>query len=345
MQSRQEEKLAARPNKACAGRDPFADLLFSPRASFIWDHTTRTITWMNAAARSKFGIDAKKVQAALPARTAARLAEGFEAAKANGTASGTVRFKAGRHPAVPCTFEVMELAGGHNGLIVSEAAATQEPANVLRLPTPPKKKAAAKPPGKQPAAQTNRQPAHSAPDAAVCQLTPEEMRAFKAIGRTVRRLARKKRLAATAAHEAPASQPPQRTLPGLDAQGAAAMMFSAFDLVLFLDHDFAVTRTEGRPQQIGWRKASLLGKPAADVLPPAEQAIFRRMVKKLEAGAKVCRDTLLLSGEAGGNVPCRAVFSCWPDGNAHYFLALLSLSVPARLKRSPGLPQITRLAA
>ena len=188
-------------------------------------------------------------------------------------------------------------------------------------------------------------PANSKQAASAGQLTPEEMRAFKAIGRTVRRLARKKRLAATAAHEAPASQPPQRTLPGLDAQGAAAMMFSAFDLVLFLDHDFAVTRTEGRPQQIGWRKASLLGKPAADVLPPAEQAIFRRMVKKLEAGAKVCRDTLLLSGEAGGNVPCRAVFSCWPDGNAHYFLALLSLSVPARLKRSPGLPQITRLAA
>ena len=85
----------------------------------------------------------------------------------------------------------------------------------------------------------------------------------------------------TAAPEAPASQPPQ-ALPGLDAQGAAALMFSAFDLVLFLDPGFAVTRTEGRPQQIGWRKSSLLGKPAASVLPPAEQAIFRRMVKKLE---------------------------------------------------------------
>ena len=345
MQSRQEEKLAARPNKASAGRDPFADLLFSPRASFIWDHTTCTITWMNAVARSKFGLDAKKVQAALPARATARLAEGFEAAKVNGTACGTVRFKAGRHPAVSCTFEAMELAGGHKGLIVSEAAAPQEPANVLRLPTSPKKKAAAKPPGKQAAAQRKRPPTLSTPDAAVCQLTPEEMRAFKAIGRTVRRLAREKRLAATAAPLAPASQPPQQALPGLDAQSAAAVMFSAFDLVLFLDHDFAVIRTEGRPQQIGWRKARLLGKPAANVLPPTEQAIFRRMVKKLEAGAKVCRDTLLLSGEAGGNVPCRALLSCWPDGNAHYFLALLSLNVPARLKRSPAFPQITRLAA
>ena len=348
MQSRQEEKLAARPNKASAGRDPFADLLFSPRASFIWDHTTCTITWMNAAARSKFGLDAKKAQAALPARVAARLVQGFEAAQANGKASGAVRFKAGRHPAVPCTFEIAELAGGHKGLIVSEAAATQEPANVLRLPTPPtppKKKTVAKPSGKQTAAQTKRQPAPSNPAAPICQLTPEELRAFKAIGRTVRRLAREKQRRASAVPEASAAEAPLQALPGADSRGASALLFSAFDLVLFLDRDFVISRTEGRPQQIGCRKSGLLGKPAANVLPPAEQAIFRRMVKKLEAGAKVCRDTLVLSGGAGGSVPCRAVLSRWPDGNAHYFLALLSLNVPARLKRSPAFPQITRLAA
>ena len=62
------------------------------------------------------------------------------------------------------------------------------------------------------------------------------------------------------------------------------------------------------------------------------------MIKKLNAGAKICRDTLVLSGEAGGSVPCRAILGRWPDGNAHYFLALLSLSLPARLKRSACLP-------
>ena len=337
--------MAARPNKASAGRDPFADLLFSPRASFIWDHTTGAITWMNAAARSKFGLDAKKAQAALPAGVAARLAEGFDAANANGKTCGTVRFKAGRHPAIPCTFEVMELAGGHNGLIVSEAAATQEPANVLRLPTPPKKKTVAKPSGKQPAAQTKRQPAPSNPAAPISQLTPEELRAFKAIGRTVRRLAREKQRCAGAVPKARVAEPPPQALPGADMQGDSALLFSAFDLVLFLDRDFVISRTEGRPQQIGCRKSGLLGKPAANVLQPAEQAIFRRMVKKLNAGAKVCRDTLVLSGGTVGSVPCRAVLSRWPDGNAHYFLALLSLNLPARLKRSPAFPQITRLAA
>jgi hypothetical protein len=299
---------------------------------------------MNAAARSKFGLDAKKVQAALPAGVTARLAEGFDAANANGKACGTVRFKAGRHPAIPCTFEVMELAGGHKGLIVSETAAAQEPANVLRLPTPAKKKTVAKPSGKQPAAQTKRQPAPSNPTAPISQLTPEELRAFKAIGRTVRRLAREKQRCASAVPKAVAAEPPLQALAGADMQGTSALLFSAFDLVLFLDRDFVISRTEGRPQQIGCRKSGLLGKPAANVLQPAEQAIFRRMVKKLNAGAKVCRDTLLLSGGTGG-VPCRAVLSRWPDGNAHYFLALLSLNLPARLKRSPAFPQIARLAA
>jgi hypothetical protein len=297
---------------------------------------------MNAAARSKFGLDAKKAQAALPAGVTARLAEGFDAAKANGKTCGTVRFKAGRHPATPCTFEVMELAGGHAGLIVSEAAATQEPANVLQLPTPPNKKAVAKPSGKQPAAQTERQPASSNPAAPISQLTPEELRAFKAIGRTVRRLAREKQRRPSAVPKASAAEPPPRALPGAEMQGTSALLFSAFDLVLFLDGNFIITRTEGRPQQIGCRKSDLLGEPAANVLLPAEQAIFSRMVKKMNAGAKICRDTLMLSGKAGGSVPCRAVLSRWPDGNAHYFLALLSLNLPARLK---AFPQIARLAA
>ena len=34
------------------------------------------------------------------------------------------------------------------------------------------------------------------------------------------------------------------------------------------------------------------------VLPPAEQTVFRRMIKKLGAGTKICRDTLVLSSEA-----------------------------------------------
>ncbi len=328
-----------------ASRDPFADLLLSPRAAFIWDHTARVITWMNGAARSKFRLGAEALQAEPPASVVERLTQGLDAARANGTASGSIRFKAGRYPAIPCTFEITDLAGGHNGLIVSEAAAVPELANVVRLPTPAKKKkAAAKRPGKRPAP-LKPQAAPGTPAATpVCQLTPEELRAFKAIGRTVRRLAREKRRGAKA-EPVPDSRPQARQgTPEAGMQAVPDLIFSAFDLVLFLDREFAISRTEGRPQAIGCRKSGLLGKPAVDVLAPAERTIFQRMVKKLDAGAKVHRDTLVLSGETGG-VPCRAVLSRWPDAGTPYVLALLSLSLPARLKRMPDFPQKIRLAA
>ncbi len=330
-----------------ASRDPFADLLFSPRAAFIWDHTARAITWVNSAARSKFGLGAETLRAEPPASVVARLTQGFDLALANGTASGSIRFKAGRYPAIPCAFEVTDLAGGHKGLIVSDAVAAPEPADAVLLPTPSEKNGTARPSGKRHAAPTQ-QTAPSKPAAAPgCQLTPEELRAFKSIGRTVRRLAREKQRSAKAApvSAAVSAQPPRQAMPEAEMQAAPDLLFSAFDLVLFLDRDFAVSRTEGRPQTVGCRKSGLLGKPAANVLAPAERTIFQRMVKKLIAGAKVCRNTLVLSGEAGGSVPCRAALSRWPDAGAPYVLALLSLSLPARLKRLPDLPQITRLAA
>ncbi|MGO9486736.1 MAG: hypothetical protein ACLPX9_19540 [Rhodomicrobium sp.] len=326
--------MAARPNKAIAGSDPLTDLLFSPRAAFVWDHTASAIAWMNAGARSKFGLDTEE----LPPRLAARLAQCFDAAQGNGKAVSAVKFKAGHHPAISCSFEVIELAGGHRGLIVSEAASAQEPPNVVRLPAPAKKKTAAKP---QAAPERQRAPSKPTP---ACQLTPEELRAFKSIGRTVRRLAREKECCA-GAPEAVCAPPPRQSHPAGGSQATPDLLLSAFDLVLFLGTDFAVCRSEGRPQHVGWRKSKLMGKSAETVLPLAEQAIFRRMIKKLNAGAKICRDTLVVSNEAGGSVPCRAILGRWPDGNAHYFLALLSLSVPARLKRQPALPQITRLAA
>ena len=159
---------------------------------------------MNAAARSKFGKAVEDLQA----RLAPRLAQCFDAANGTGKTSGTVKFKAGRQPAISCSFDVLELAGGHKGLIVSEAAAPQQPGNVVRLPTPLKKKAIAKPSDKQPVALKPRQ-VPGTPAAPACQLTPEELRAFKAIGRTVRRLAKEKRRSANAVPEAASSLPAQ----------------------------------------------------------------------------------------------------------------------------------------
>ena len=336
--------MAAKPNKAIAGCDPFADLLFSPRAVLIWDHATGTITWMNGAARSKFGLGGGDLQAKL----AARLGQCFDAANGNGKTAGSFKFKAGRLPAISCTFEVLELAGGHKGLIVSEAASPQEPANVVHLPKLPQKKTA-KSPGKPPAQAKQRQ-LNVKPAAPVCQLTAEEMRAFKTIGRTVRRLAREKQRSTDTAPRSLASPKPVSAPPLLqdarpDEQATPAQLFSAFDLVLFLDEDFVISRTDGRPQHIGWRKSGLLGQPALKFLAAPEHTVFRRMTKKLGTGAKICRDTLVLLAEAGGNVPCRAILGRWHDGDTRYFLALLSLDLPSRLKRLATVPQITRLAA
>ncbi len=348
--------MAARQKKATA--DPIADLLFSPRAAFIWDHTARVLTWLNAAGRSKFGLGAEELQGKL----AAPLVRCFGAAAKQGKASGDITLKAGLSPAIPCSFEVLELAGGHKGLIVSETA------DIVRLPDPPKKLRSSSPKGDsanklrseesgsakkrpivKPCAKRKNTPVpgpvRSKQAASAGQLTPEEMRAFKAIGRTVRRLARERQRGANGALKAVSVPPVEPKRAVGDARATQVLLFSAFDLVLFLSEELVISQTEGRPQIAGWRKSQLLGQPAGRVLPPPEQTILHRMIKKLRAGAKICRDTLVLQGEALGSVPCRAVLGHCPDGNVPYFLALVSLELPSRLKRQPALPHITRLAA
>ncbi len=335
--------MAASPNNAIADPNPFLDLLFSPRVAFVWDQTRHAVTWMNAAARSKFGLAVQDLQAALPGGIVPRFAQCFDGSE--GKRSANIKLKLAWHPALDCSLEVIELAGGHRGLVVAETASTPAPAGNVS-PAAHSKKTTAKPPGKAPATVKCRRKLESYP-APIPQLTSEELRAFKAIGRTVRRLAQEQRRASGW------QEPPAATLvplQGSSAQGAQAVLFSAFDLVLFLDKSFCIVGSEGRPQRLGWRKSSLLGKPAAQLLPSKEQAIFSRMTKKLSlAGAQICRDSLVVSGEAGGSVPCRIILGRWPDGGAQYFLALISLSLPSRLKQAQSQagppPHITWLAA
>jgi hypothetical protein len=346
--------LAAQTIKAVAGSDPFADLLFSPRAAFIWDHSARAIAWLNAAARSKFGAGREELQQKL----GVRLARSFSAAASHGNIAGAIEFKAGFDPKISCSFEVLELAGGHEGMIVSEMASAQERPAAGRKPAPPKSKCApaalrkrgsasakllAAASAKSAAPARSELPALRPPAPAARQLTPDEMRAFKAVGRTVRRLARDKRQESSGAPAALASRAgkPRSTS---QVRTAEAMLFSAFDLVLLLDADFVIAQTEGRPQAAGWRKSALLGRAAEKLLTPAEQAILRRMIKKLQAGAKICRDTLVLTGEARESAPFRAILGRCSEGALPYFLALLSLELPARLQRQPA-AHAARLAA
>ena len=330
-QSGQVRKLAASPNNAIAHQNPFLDLLLSPHPAFIWDHTRHAVTWMNAAARSKFGLAVQDLQAALPNKLMRRFAHCFDGSERKQIAS--TKLKLPGHPAVDCSLEAIELAGGHRGLVVAEAASAPSKKTIAKL--------SGKPP---PAAKPAKKPAWRPP--LMPQLTPEELRAFKAIGRTVRRLAQEKQRASASQRPPAAPIVPLQSSP---VQTVPTLLFSAFDLVLFLDKNFGIVGSEGRPQRLGWRKSNLLGKPAAQLLPAKEQAIFGRMTKKLsQAGAQICRDSLVVTGEAGGSLPCRVTLGRWPEGGAQYFLAIISLSLPSRLKQAhfqDSVTHITSLAA
>ncbi len=407
----QEPELAASPSIAAGSQNPLMDLLFSARPAFIWDHARRTVSWMNAAARTAFGLSAQELQEALPAALIRRFAQCFEGA---GKTPRTAKVKAGSQPALDCSLDAIELAGGSQGLIVAKiggectagagmprpGAATKadskklpgspltpspSPARGEGSPAVPAERASPSPPAGEgtgvrglPAARTahgrcerrgrdgtqvavpvpkpdtttpaaKKQPGGKRKLAAVLQLTPEEIRSFKAIGRTVRRLADQKCRAAAAPLPAPAgtklSQPAKA---GSAAQTAANPLFAAFDLVLLLGENFEIVDSAGRPARFGHRKAALPGKPAAEIFLPSGQAQFRRMARKLEGTAQTARGTLPVAGAGGNSLPCRAILGRWGDGSAKYFLALISLATPARLEkpaaRLPHAPA-ARLAA
>jgi hypothetical protein len=326
------------------------DLPFSPRAAFIWDQTRQAIAWMNAAARAKFGLNLEALSEALPKSLIRKFSQHLKKAEAGEAAYWQVKLRIARHPVVDCCLEVLELASGHHGLVVAEAEAQQIPAVPPRplkalpkapmLKVPPKRKTAAAAP------RTLKRP-----ETPVQQLTPEELRSFKAIGRTVRKLCREKHPAAAPAlpRAAPLPSAAQRR-PAARAQATLGLPFSVFDVVLFLDKKLDIMGSEGRPQCLGWRKQALLGQAAAQLLPAKEQTVLYRMVKKLGSTAiQICKETVIVAGGAGGGKPCRAVLGHWGQGNAHYFLALLALKLPRRMKKLVYQPvstaSITRLAA
>jgi hypothetical protein len=340
--------LAASPLTAAG--NSFMDLPFSPRAAFIWDETRQAIAWMNAAARAKFGLSSEGLSDALPESSARKFAQYLEKAEAGKAARCSIKLKIARHPAIDCCLEVLELACGNRGLVVAEAGAPQstpvQPRSLKALPKPaavnmrPKRTAGATAP------QTLKEP-----ETPVQQLTPEELRSFKAIGRAVRKLCREKRPAAVPAPPMPAPLPScEQRPPAARVQATLSLPFSAFDVVLFLDNKLNIAGSGGRPQCFGWRKPGLHGQAAGQLFPAEERAVFYRMVKKLgSTGGQICRETIIVADGIGSGKPCHAVLGYWGQDNVHYFLALLALKLPRRLKKLQYQPvsaaSITRLAA
>jgi hypothetical protein len=325
-------KLATRPLTAAAGRHPLSEVLFSPRAAFIWNSGSRSVTWMNAAARSKFDLGLQDISKVLSAELGRRLGHAANPVGANDKTAATVRVKIARCPPLNCSIESLKLAEGHEGLIVAELEAGRDDSN-MELAGEKRSKSSKrfrKFPKSSP-----KKPQENLTGAPF--LTPEELRSFRAIGRKVRKLCREKeqakRLSTMASKPVPPSHANISRL-GSETTHGLHGIFSVFDLIMFLGEDLNVLRIEGRPQRFGWRKSDLRGKPVTDFLFLSEQAVFYRMVGKIRGGTvQTSRDALLVRNGFGNGMPCRAVLGRWMSGNTGFFCSLLSLKVPYRLER------------
>lgn len=319
-----------------AGAYPLSDLLFSPRAAFIWNHTRQSVAWMNPAARAVFASRLEDFSAAIPASLARRFAQ----VAASGE-SGVVKVKIAGAPRLSCSVEILNLADGQDGVIVAELGEEEE-ARARALPSP------AASPAKAPRKSVRKAPAKAKRQAALKQapvLTAEEMRAFKAVGRKVLRLCSSDtRRAGEAAVAEPGVSAKSAVSP--DRAQALTEIFAAFDLVLFLSEALDIVGLKGRPARLDWRKSNLSGKSVTDLLAPFERSILRRMLKKLDRrSALSAAGMLLVGGEGGEATPCRAILGRSPEAGAAFFLAFVSLEPPARLKRLQTASSATRLAA
>ncbi|HWJ20419.1 MAG TPA: hypothetical protein VNR65_17010 [Geobacterales bacterium] len=318
-----------------AGAYPLSDLLFSPRAAFIWNHTRKSVVWMNPAARAAFDLRLEDFSASLSASLIRRFAQ-FTARKEGGGA----KVKIPGVPGLNCSIEILKLADGQDGLIVAELGEGEEiqPAPVISTFRKPAKSP------KKTLRETVTGQRRTAPT-----LTAEELRAFKAVGRKVLRLCEDKDQRSKVAAVA-VSLPAPSDIASSPERPAHALrdILAAFDLVLFLGENLDIVGIQGQAVRLGLRKAKLAGKSLGDLVLPYDRTILRRMMKKLRCQAAYgSRDALLISGENGNAKPCRAILGRWEDGDAAFFLALLSLDLPARLKRPQRLDSLAaaRLAA
>lgn len=336
---------------ATAGHHSLPDLLFSPRAAFIWDHTEKSIAWMNAAARAKLKLSRQGLSDALPKALQQKLARCYSERRV-ATQNSIFDFHIPPLPAFPCSIERLKLASDHDGLIIAELEAAADNSKK------PSKKINSKKalPSKKANPKTSKAalPTTKTSAGAVSQLTPEEWRSFKAIGRKVKKLCREK--AQAAGRPQIVSVPPCAALslkpiqPQDETFQTTRALLQVFDLVLLLDERFRIVKVESKSSRLGWRKAALVDMPAAQLVPLSEKAIFQRMTGKVASQAShVCRETLLVRDENGITVPCRTILGRWPSEGAEFFLAVLSLDLPHRLKRlqsqAANVEDATRLAA
>jgi len=285
---------------------------------------------MNPAARAAFALRLEDFSAALSASLIRRFAQ-----YADRKVGGFAKVKIPGAPSLSCSIEILKLADGQDGLIVAEVGDGEEsrlppaPSNAQKSKSEPKKTIKKAPAG---SVKGRRKTPRTPP-----VLTAEEMRAFKAVGRKVLRLCSEKKCpneptAPGAPLPAPAS--PESTAGSPDRLAPTLTdVLAVFDVVLFLGESLDIVDVRGRATRLGWRKAKLTGKTVGALLAPYDRALLRRMLKKLRGQAAYgSRDPLVVCSGNGEAVPCRAVVGRWEHDNAAFFLAFISLELPARLK-------------
>ena len=278
---------------------------------------------MNPAARAAFALRLEDFSASLPAGLIRRFAQFAERKE-----GGVAKVKIPSVPVLNCSIEILKLADGQDGLIVAELGEgeerqSQSAPSTLRKPAEAHKKTLRK------AVTRPRRTAPRTPPT----LTAEEMLAFKAVGRKVLRLCEDKKHSKAAVAAAPLPSPSDIASQPERPVHALRDILAAFDLVLLLDERLDIVGIQGKAARLGLRKAKLAGKSVGDLVLPYDRAILRRMMKKLQRQAAYgSRDALLICGENGNAKPCRAILGRWEGGDAAFFLALISLDLPARLR-------------
>ena len=294
---------------------------------------------MNPAARAAFALRLEDFSASLPASLIRRFAQFTE--KKEG---GTAKVKIPSVPGLNCSIGILKLADGQDGLIVAELCEGEEfqspPApSTFRKPAKGSKKTLRK------ELPRLRRTALKTPPT----LTAEEMRAFKAVGRKVLRLCKDKKHSKEAAVLVSLPAPSEVALSRERPAHALRDILAAFDFVLFLGENLDIVGFQGQAARLGLRKAKLAGKSLGDLVLPYDRTILRRMMNKLRCqDAYGSRDALVICGENGNAKPCRAIVGRWEEGDAAFFLALLSLDLPARVKRpqrADAVAAAARLAA
>ncbi len=317
----------------------WSDLLFSPQPAWLWDADREAFVWANPSARERFGPDLAFLGQKLPRRTLRRLSAVARYKRRPALSRESLPLEAGSTDELLLDLEGFRLADGHAGLIVKAAPGDDKAGPANAKPSARAKTTAALRQKMAPRPAAKAAAAKAGPSA----LTPEELAAFRAIGRKVRRLCREKRQAASASiFSAKPGQPAPRPSTVTPArEDAASRLVEAFDALIRIDHDGRILSLGGRLcRHAGWTLRDYRGHDLTRLAHDGEHAALRSIFARLAANPlRVASDDVLLQGRDGSVHPCRVVMTLEgahdPDSGRQpaVLIAITSLKVKPRLVR------------